>query len=320
MKRTSPVAALFLLLGLSTVVARSAETTSGVVVGLDSAKGALLLGELSCTACHAPEGAAERIFVKEAPRLGDVGARVTPDYLRAFLTAPQKVKPTTPMPDLLHALPAEQREATVDLLVHFLVARGGPLERRPAPADAKLLERGKALYHTVGCVACHAAFEAPPKHKIDPNAPMLDDEEKKELLKKPRLTVPLGQLAWKTTPHALALFLANPLHARPSGRMPSLSLTSDEARAIAAYLLREVPGEKKSEPTPAFVLDADKVKRGEEVFARIGCASCHDSGLRKEPENPGRNVECPMLRLSQISVIGVSLLHQLAGHAVETLR
>src|SRR5262249_37336872 len=218
-----------------------------------SSKGALLLGELNCTACHAAGDAAQRLFVKEAPRLGDVGARVTPTYLRAFLSAPQKVKPTTPMPDLLHALPAAERDATVDVLVHFLVAQGGPLEQRPVPADAKLIDRGKALYHTVGCVACHQAYEAAPKHKIDPSAPPLDEDKP---VNKPRSTVPLGQLASKTTPQALAEFLANPLHARPSGRMPSLNLMTDEARAIAAYLLREQSGKEKARPAdaaPAFV-------------------------------------------------------------------
>src|SRR5262249_13834128 len=117
----------------------------------------------------------------------------------------------------------------------------------------------------------------------DPNAPILDDE-KKETGKKQRIAVPLGQLVRKTTPQALALFLANPLHARPSGRMPSLSLTIDEARAIAAYLLREQPGEKKPDPTPEFGGDVSKAERGREVFARSGCPSCHDSGVRKEPE------------------------------------
>jgi cytochrome c2 len=284
MKRTTPLTALVLLLGMFPIVGRSAEKPGGVVVALDSSNGTLLLGELSCTSCHAAGDAAQRLFVKEAPRLGDVGARVTPSYLRAFLTAPQKVKPTTPMPDLLHALPAEQREATVDGLVHFLVAQGGPLEQRPVPADAKLVERGKALYHTVGCVACHPAYEPPPKHKIDPNAALIDDD-KKPPVNKPRSTVPLGQLASKTTPQALAVFLANPLHARPSGRMPSLSLTTDEARAIAAYLLREQSGKENPDPKQAFVVDKGKIERGREAFARLGCASCHDSGLRKEPEN-----------------------------------
>jgi cytochrome c5 len=281
MKRIMPVMAIYFLLGMFPF-GRSAEMPGGVVVGLENSNGTLLLGELSCTACHAAPDSAQRLFVKEAPRLGDVGARVAPGYLRAFLTAPQKVKPTTPMPDLLHALPAAERDATVDVLVHFLVAQGGPLELRPVAADAKLLDRGKALYHTVGCVACHQAYEATPKHKIDPSAPPLDDEDRP--VNKPRSIVPLGQLASKTTPQALAVFLANPLHARPSGRMPSLNLSADEARAIAAYLLREQSGKEKPDAAPAFVVDKGKVERGREAFGRLGCAGCHDSGLRKEPE------------------------------------
>ena len=61
--------------------------------------------------------------------------------------------------------------------------------------------------------------------------------------------MPLGNLPLKTTPQALALFLANPLHVRPSGRMPSLSLTAEEARAIAVYLLRDQAG-KRNRRTP----------------------------------------------------------------------
>ena len=285
MKRTTPVAAFVLLLGMFPACGLSAETTDGIIVGPASNNGPHLLGELGCTACHAAGSATERLLVKEAPRLGDVGARVTPDYLRAFLTAPQQIKPTTPMPDLLHALPADQRAATVELLVHFLAAQGGPLERQSVRNDAKLLERGKALYHTVGCVGCHAAYEPPPRHKIDPNAPMVEDDEKKDPVNKPRVTVPLGQLAWKTTPLALAQFLANPLHVRPSGRMPSLGLTEYEADSIAVYLLRKQPGLEKPGPTAAFVVDSAKVERGREAFARIGCASCHDSAVRKAPEN-----------------------------------
>jgi len=280
MKRAMLCLALVLMIGVSGSVGRGADTPPGLVVGLESQDGHLLLGELGCVACHDPGPAPERLFAKQAPLLGNVGARVTPDYLRAFLVTPQQVKPSTPMPDLLHNMPAEQRQATVDDLVHFLVSLGGPLERRPAAADPKLLERGKALYHSVGCVACHQPFEPPPRHKIDPNAPPPDEEEAKGALKKPRVSVPLGQLAQKTTPQALALFLANPLHVRPSGRMPSLSLTTDEATAISAYLLRE----EKPLPATMFTVDAVKVQRGREVFARVGCASCHDTGIRKQPQ------------------------------------
>jgi cbb3-type cytochrome oxidase cytochrome c subunit len=255
------------------------EAPAGVIAGWDSGNGRVLLGELGCTACHAAGPAANQLFHKQAPRLGDVGARIHVDYLRDFLTDPTKTKPGTPMPDVLHGLEAGRRTETIDVLVHFLVSQSGPMPAAGAAPDAKMLARGKLLYHTVGCVACHAPFDAPPRHKVDPSAPPPDDDEKPS----PRAAygaVPLGNLGVKTNVPALARFLAHPLHARPSGRMPSLSLTADEARAIAAYLLRDA-GERKP---AAFTVDADKAKRGKEAFASLGCASCHDTGSSREPE------------------------------------
>src|SRR5271166_3466087 len=74
----------------------------GVVAGFAPADGRTLFGELNCAACHAPGPAAGRLLTKQAPRLDEVGRRVTPQYLRAFLANPQHVKPGTAMPDLLH--------------------------------------------------------------------------------------------------------------------------------------------------------------------------------------------------------------------------
>src|SRR5262249_52285905 len=56
-------------------------------------------------------------------------------------------------------------------------------------------------------------------------------------------SVPLGNLAKKTTVEQLAKFLMDPVKVRPSGRMPSLNLNDSEATAIAMYLLRDqAPG------------------------------------------------------------------------------
>jgi mono/diheme cytochrome c family protein len=52
-------------------------------------------------------------------------------------------------------------------------------------------------------------------------------------------SVPLGNLAEKTTQAALTQFLLDPYHARPAGRMPAMGLNPIEARAIATYLLRD---------------------------------------------------------------------------------
>ena len=47
---------------------------------------------------------------------------------------------------------------------------------------------------------------------------------------------------------ALAAFLLDPLKTRPSGHMPNMKLTPDEAKAIAAYLI--------GEPSEADAIDA----------------------------------------------------------------
>ena len=59
------------------------------------------------------------------------------------------------------------------------------------------------------------------KQKIDPNARKDDDDDPKVPLKlEGAFQIPLGNLALKTTTEALSRFLLNPLHARPSGRIP----------------------------------------------------------------------------------------------------
>ena len=52
-------------------------------------------------------------------------------------------------------------------------------------------------------------------------------------------SVPLPNLAEKTTVDHLEAFLRDPLKERPSSRMPNLGLSHDEARSIAVYLLRD---------------------------------------------------------------------------------
>src|SRR5438045_1794574 len=70
-------------------------------VGGDAAAGELLLSELNCTACHAPgDGAASRVASKGAPDLAGIGSRVTPQWLRAYLTDPHGIKPGATMPDI----------------------------------------------------------------------------------------------------------------------------------------------------------------------------------------------------------------------------
>jgi mono/diheme cytochrome c family protein len=188
-----------------------------------AARGEILLGELNCLSCHAVEddgGMRERITTNTAPDLTTIGARVTPGWLAAYLADPAATKRGTTMPDVFHGRAPTERASAAERLTHFLIEQSATLERpehRPFRYRAALQE-GRELFESVGCAACHAG-EGGDGAAATPS-------------------VPLPDLAAKTTVAALARFLEDPAAIRHSGRMPSLYLTPDEARTVAVYLLR----------------------------------------------------------------------------------
>lgn len=178
--------------------------------------GELLLGELNCTSCHVSD--AVRVAPRGAPDLTKAGERLTPQYLKKYLADPHGLKPGATMPDVFHASEQMSKTDAVEFLTHYLVSLGGPVKPAEMDGNTTLVDRGRELYHSVGCVACHAP-----------------EKETKTAIP----SVPLANMAMKTTVDRLTIFLMNPHVARPSGRMPNLHLNAGEARAIATYLLRE---------------------------------------------------------------------------------
>ena len=117
------------------------------------------------------------------------------------------MKPGATMPDLFHASDEQAKKGAADYLTEYLVSLGGPIKPGSEDGNTLLVEQGKKLYQSVGCVACHA---------IDQGAAS----------KVP--SVPLPNLAEKTTVDHLQAFLQNPLKERPASRMPNLGLSRDE--------------------------------------------------------------------------------------------
>jgi mono/diheme cytochrome c family protein len=210
--------------------------------GGDAAAGELLLAELNCTACHAPDGDVNRSRVapKGAPELSNLGARVTPQWLRAYLTDPHSKKPGATMPDIFHASEQQSRYGAVDFLVHFLLSQGGPIAPSTVEGNTLLVDQGRELFHTVGCVACHAPQEKPKSATPGATADTGATPTGRAKADTPDVpSVPLGDLASKTTVDRLTVFLFDPLKVRPHGRMPAQGLNAGEARAISVYLLRD---------------------------------------------------------------------------------
>ena len=187
-------------------------------------KGLVLIEELNCAACHAGD-ASLAARSKKAPRLSDVGSRVNPGWVEAFIRDPHRTKPGTTMPDLVSRLGADESKQVATSLTHFLWS----LKKNDfalQPPDAVAAAEGKRLFHSRGCAACHS-----PRDETGAELPAKN-------------SVPLGALEKKYSFTSLVDFLRQPHASRPSGRMPDMRLAGQEAERIAHFLLQDtrVPG------------------------------------------------------------------------------
>ncbi|MDB5332085.1 MAG: hypothetical protein JWP03_3236 [Phycisphaerales bacterium] len=217
--------AMLLLLGV-TPSCFAEVIIPGVVSGKvdERVKGSVLIEELNCAACHVGEGTlGERS--KKSPRLAEVGSRLNPNYIEAFIGDPQGTMPGTAMPDVMGQLSGEERKEAARAITRFLLSLRRNDFSLQAP-DAVAAGRGERLFRARGCAACHSPRDA----------------KGNEVLAK--TSAPLGALEGKYSIKSLAEFLRQPLASRPSGRMPDMRLRGEEAESIAHYLLREtrVPG------------------------------------------------------------------------------
>lgn len=208
--------------------------------------GQLLISELNCQSCHGPISG-QVLQPRQAPILTKIGDRSNADHIRRFISNPQSVKPGTAMPGLA-TLATDP--STTDALTAFLT-QGASWRATAVGVDA--VRRGEELFHSIGCAACHSDQRSEElinqirrgRHASgSPTDADADDDEPQVATDSgyvpPPFAMPLGKLDQKYSLSSLINFLNDPHAVRPSGRMPSLNLTPEEARDIASYLLRDV--------------------------------------------------------------------------------
>lgn len=250
-KLALPWAAIFLAAAFVPPAANAQQDVHVVVPGYERFRetnltaadaGRLLISELNCQSCHGELGG-NRIAGRQAPILTQVGERASGDYLRKFLKNPHTEKPGTAMPRF-----SEEKldDSTADALAAFLTAG---YHWRATAVGADAIRRGEELFHKVGCAACHSDQRSDEQIEQIRRGALpeeLDDEEDENASKnditwkRPAYAMPLGKLEQKYSLGSLIGFLREPHTVRPSGRMPSLNLTPEEARDIASYLLKDV--------------------------------------------------------------------------------
>jgi len=248
--------------------------------------GLLLLNELNCVACHEPPAPwRERLPGTEATDLRGVASRLDPVDLEIMIRNPRFLKRDTMMPSLFSG--PDRDLAELEALKHYLMAQTVDLPERP-PGDA---QRGRRLFHRIGCVACHA-----PEVGYRPES--LPEGIAIELTGLP--SVPMN-LADRYSSDALTAFLLDPLSHRPSGRMPDFGLSEGEAVDLAAYLKIEGEIPWPLDLARAFgeegsaAVDPGLERRGRDLFVSKQCAACHTP-----PHKDGRREAFPATPLASI--------------------
>lgn len=234
--------------------------------GLEELEGRVLLERKGCTSCHAlDERGAQAVGRRRGPRLAKSSASA--DWIERWLLDPAALKPHGDMPALFGSSDEDRLDARA--LALWIAASAEPAATPITGGDPAA---GRALYHRVGCVACHGALASP--------AEVLGDATHPDELPRARAVAPFGDLAGKWRAGSLADFLADPLARLPDGGMPSLALKEDEARHVASYLVeRWGPA---SEGGPA-ALEPKERARAERAFVARGCGACHELGPELAP-------------------------------------
>ncbi len=163
----------------------------------------------------------------------------------------------------------EVADALVQYLASISVQPAKGVELRHVNA-----ENGREVFHTVGCVACHAPA---PEYRPPEGRPSEAEFSYR--------SVPFPDLREKWSLKGLADFLLAPEKIRPGGRMPRIPLEPQEAVDLAGYLVgfSGSDGRGAEAPTPVKVEPA-LVEKGREWANRLGCAACHEMPGIKPPQ------------------------------------
>lgn len=216
-------------------------------------QGRVLLSQYNCTACHEDSHGLAAVSRTAAPNLRWSARHLNPEALAAVIADPHGTKPGSHMPQMMSQTAPEARREVAGLIVDFLTALDGSLYPEPSePTDNSAVKRGHQVFHSVGCVACHAPRDERAAEQTMENS------------------VPLGDLRGKYSQTALVALLEDPQQARPHGRMPNLQLTHREALDTAAFLLQgAAPARSRPAASP------ERIAQGKSLFHSLKCSACH---------------------------------------------
>ncbi|MGO9641702.1 MAG: hypothetical protein ACLP1Y_10400, partial [Candidatus Acidiferrales bacterium] len=235
---------------------------------------------------------------KVGPNLKEVQMKLRPEWIPYWIGHTRDFRPTTKMPQF------RLQQDEIEAIAAFIWQSGitGPPLPKQAPGDPT---KGKADLESRGCLACHSIGEGSSMIGGDfaANLSRIGEKENYDYLVRwihnPReRTRPYDPFAKRDLgpddyakhglpfvfdlDHSRSPLNGHELVVQQPTVMPSLRLSWDESRDIAAYLMTLKHADAAYPPAPYLNNPALKAK-GETLVKHYGCAGCHEiSGLEDE--------------------------------------
>ena len=235
----------------------------------DPTAGASLYGESFCASCHATQNEAGNLVGGDlGPELTNVGTKVKPDWLMAWMRDPQKYDPNTLMPQYRWT---DQQLKTITAYVASKTDSDLLANVHLQPATKAQIEHGKKLVIEYGCASCHTITGVPKPDNFGPDLSRIGSK-------------PLVQLVFLPgMEHSLPAYLSEkirqPRSFGPSLHMPRYNFTSSQVADVTTALLSltdrsfalpsslQVPAARETNYQPAG--------QAGQLMANLNCLSCH---------------------------------------------
>ncbi|MCZ6777199.1 MAG: c-type cytochrome [Ignavibacteria bacterium] len=238
------------------------ENQSSLKRAQDFTKAKRLMIESGCHGCHEIKGYTD--LPKIGPELNRLSYKTSANWVFRWVKNPKEYNPHTRMPNF--KFDDEQAEVVTAYLMDISSKNQFTYEKGAYVGGSA--NRGKLVFETVGCQACHVVGENTKVREARGTSYDIAPE--------------LTSVGSKVNPDWAYDWVKNPRHYNPTTRMPSLRLTDREAKDVVAYLMT-LRDERPFEEKVLDLASSRTIERGESVIREFGCYGCHAiQGFEKE--------------------------------------
>lgn len=244
--------------GLDDSTATYSQSESAIQAGAETVK------TVGCLTCHTVDGLGSDF----GPALDSVGEKVTPSYLRQWISDPKTYDPETSMPSL------RLSDTELDNVVAYLMSLQQPTETVSTESIGEVdVAEGEALVRTYGCFGCHDIPGFENESKVGADLGEFGAKLADELDFGDTVDIEHSWTGWTigkvTDPRRYQT-------RRIVSRMPVFQISDEDAKALAVVLKSFQPEKYPLDYIHKRSEKLDRIDAGRRLVKKYNCSGCHE--------------------------------------------